>query len=767
MPSITSPDPEVVKRALAIAAQSHAVIPNFNSDKMGNTYYNFKTPTDIDAVQATVGAIPGVTPLTTKDMSWEDLYKEGKGGTMINLGGDRSRLGRLTHIQGKALAWPVDLHAGPDYKREPNAGAVWANASAHAGSIKRLIGELQEKGPVYGAYTPMGPKTLDSSAQMSDALMSQIATQKLDPKMAEKFDDEIRRGMFAETDKRAKASKHMEGWPGIEDALAARDFLLKKPGSIRSLIVKHMDKKMWHDGGFPHVGITRVALTDPALLKAGGNMVGHRVARLSPDDITPGSFQHNTYPVATAGEYVGDVPLVQRHYAFPETIRQFALEPKVPGVLHPYSENPNARNGFRKNTEDQRITQTLDEPWLESLSKGLENQKKYGFSRGGDTKRHGKAGGGSEGEMAGDKFASYKDPTGTPIDDWKWRDLPAVRAELGNITEIPSHVADFGRFMDETAKRAATQGLKPRDLVKSYAITLASIQRRAQDVDRIRAAGMPLEGLTGKIRPEGAMGEWLQTPAGQAYLDRAVRGEVHEPALDDMVQKLKPFGMAPKLADSLRWAAANLPGKEGLVSHLVAAGMEQASSPDEWRDFAKGLHGIDVSKAGFIASMLGRGDQPTFDARQRILQTGMTSTDAGKMIAGPKMNPKARAGVDRLAARQSAMDLALPKELAPYYQHLAHHTIWDKASGEETTHQDLMDAMRHAASGGAIEKSPIHDHPLVHVMRGLGFPGLEETGKASNNNRSVVDEALRLTSQNGSPLPDAVNLARQHKPGRR
>jgi hypothetical protein len=46
--------------------------------------------------------------------------------------------------------------------------------------------------------------------------------------------------------------------------------------------------------------------------------------------------------------------------------------------------------------------------------------------------------------------------------------------------------------------------------------------------------------------------------------------------------------------------------------------------------------------------------------------------------------------------------LALPDDLAPYYQHLAHHTVWDKAGNEATTHADLMNAMRNYATGGAV-----------------------------------------------------------------
>jgi hypothetical protein len=322
------------------------------------------------------------------------------------------------------------------------------------------------------------------------------------------------------------------------------------------------------------------------------------------------------------------------------------------------------------------------------------------------------------------KLQRYSDPQSEKLGNWNWRPLPQVAEELGNLREIPSHVQNFGRFMDDTAKRAKNQGLTARDLIKAYTITLSSIQRGALSTDKIRAKGMPVPNAGPMLRPEGAFGEWLHTPGGQAYLDAAEKGQVHEGALKDMAYRFGHYGLVNKLGEGMRWAAENLPGKESQVSHLVAAAMEKASPVREWRDFAKGLPGIDTSKAGFVASLMGRGDQPTFDARQRILHTGMTSKQAGNMIAGEKMNPKAQDALDRLISRQKAMNLDLPEELSPYYQHLAHHAVWDQAEGDQTTHQDVMDSMRHAASGGRIKGGHVANHPLAQVMRAMGLPGL-------------------------------------------
>ena len=382
IPSIEHEDPAMREKALGIAQKTHALTSDYEPN-LGQSFYSFRTPTSPENVQATVNPIPGVNPLNPQKQTYEQFYKTAKGGTLVNLGGDRSRLGRLTHIHGQELAWPVDLHAGPQYMLEPNKGAVWANAAGQTTRNKRLIEDLQRKGPVYGVYSPMGPKSVDSSFQMSDALMSQLAKQKPEPEMVKKFDKELRAGLFEEPAKRDKAVEKMKEWPGLDDPWAARNFLKTLPGTTRSLIVKHMDKSGYHKAGFPHVGMTRVALTDPELLKTGGNMIGHRVVELTPQSIEASAFEHNTYPEITSGRYVADIPLVQRHYALPEAVKQFAEEPHKPGVLHPYSENPNARSGFKKMTEEQKLLQNIDEPWLESVLMGIKNQSKYGFKKGG------------------------------------------------------------------------------------------------------------------------------------------------------------------------------------------------------------------------------------------------------------------------------------------------------------------------------------------------------------------------------------------------
>lgn len=322
----------------------------------------------------------------------------------------------------------------------------------------------------------------------------------------------------------------------------------------------------------------------------------------------------------------------------------------------------------------------------------------------------------------------YADPPTKRIADWKWRPLEDVQQQL-QLTEIPSHVEAFGDFMDETANKAGTKGLSPRDLIKAYTITRASIQRRARPADALRVAGLALpDEVQGMVRPEGAFGHWLHTPMGQRYLKGAENGGVDMEAVRNAVQVMAPFGKHEKdIPDALIWAATNLPGREKEISRLVAAAQQLESRPEEWREMARQFRGIGPSKSGFVASVMGRGDQPTLDARQLILHTGEPTSEAQPFLRR-KGGEGATEAVERLAERQRAMDLKTPVGLEPYYQHLAHHAVWDKAADEQTTHQDVMDAMRHAADGGRIEEetSPILSHPVAQVLATIGAPGIPE-----------------------------------------
>jgi len=387
-----SENPEHVQEALRIASTFQIPMGNKGPKQPGG-YYNIKQPVGVSDVKPTIAPLGNVSMVPKKNISWEDLYNQGKGGSFINMGGDRSNLGRMTHINNKPLAWPVDLHAGPKYMREPNPGAVWANNITHGSAFKNAIRRAAENGPVYGMYAPMGPKSVDSSHNMFDAVMAQIPGSNISKEDADKFDKDVKNASFlpaSEKEKKEYVQELMSKWPGVLNAKEASEFARTIPGLHRANIIKHMDKATWLNAGFPAIGMTRAAITDPEVLNAPGNMLGHRVVKFDPNNLEgiEEAFSHSTYTDPTGGKYVGDLPLVQRHYAAPEVIEKLLKKPTKSGdVVHPYSMSSIGRSTARKMFEEQKQIQPINQRMLDSVLLGLQRQKDYGFSSGGVVER--------------------------------------------------------------------------------------------------------------------------------------------------------------------------------------------------------------------------------------------------------------------------------------------------------------------------------------------------------------------------------------------
>lgn len=393
-----SEDPASVQKALKFAASYRSPV---GMETGTGSLYNIKQSLPAKDVRATIGDIPGISMKKPVKKSWEDFYQRGKGGVFINMGGDLSNFGRLTHINDKELAWPVDLHAGTKFMLEPNPKYVWGNAAGHSTAFENKIRAAEEAGhEVFGAFSPMGPSAVNSSHNMFDALMAQIPNAGIDKKHLREFDAALKRGdhLDANIKKDPKKLKaHLEAlkaWPGLENAKEASEFARPEAGNLtgthRTMIVKFMDKADWLKKGFPEVGVTRAAITDPELKGVGGNKIGHRIVKLSSEKL-PGAeraFEHSTYPTYTSGEYVMDVPLVQRHYAAPDVIEEMVSKPTKAGqIVHPYSEDTLGRATARKLFEEQKQVQPINQRFLDSVMMGMENQPKYGFKKGGAVRK--------------------------------------------------------------------------------------------------------------------------------------------------------------------------------------------------------------------------------------------------------------------------------------------------------------------------------------------------------------------------------------------
>jgi hypothetical protein len=379
------------ERARQIAMLNKYNVSTGSDKNLIGGYYNIKQGMAPADVKTTIGDIPNAIPKPANKMSWEDALSPYAGGTLIGLGGDRSRLGRITHINNKKLSWPVDLHAGVDYMREPNKGQVWANAKAHSSTLEKMIGKAAEKGPIIGAFQPMGPQSLDSSHHMFDALMAQVDKKSISKEDAKAFDDALKNGLHMAKADRAKGAQAMEDWPGILNAKKASDFAKSLPGTHRSSIVKLMDTATWRDRGFPLVGVTRAAITEPDLLSARNNTVGHRMVELDPDELMRNArdtgFTHSTYNVPTGGRYHADVPLLPRQDVFAEH-EAAMLGKTIKGgyPVHAYSDAPLGRSTYRKMTEEQKPWSPINQSMIDRTASAEQNIGKTGYKRGGSAK---------------------------------------------------------------------------------------------------------------------------------------------------------------------------------------------------------------------------------------------------------------------------------------------------------------------------------------------------------------------------------------------
>jgi hypothetical protein len=316
------------------------------------------------------------------------------------------------------------------------------------------------------------------------------------------------------------------------------------------------------------------------------------------------------------------------------------------------------------------------------------------------------AGGAKKLKRASEAIAKFQDPQTTKIQEWQWKPLAEVNQQL-KLAEVPDYIQrGYGDFMIEQGKRAAAGNLGVRDLIKAYGITQSSIGRGGLSHSTATKAGLKVPKTDELVRPEGAFAEWLGSKQGQKFLDDAERGVVNEKALDDIRTKFAPFGKANQLTEQLRYGVNNM---STLVPQMQKA---LVGSADEYRDWAESMKGIAGAKSGFIGSMLGRGDLPTLDARQLNLHALEAPVAPQTMMQRGK-GLGAREAVDRLAARQSALGLDIDPSLDPYYQHLAHHAVWDKVADEKTTHDDLMRALRGYKEGG----TPDTDAMRLEMMR--------------------------------------------------
>lgn len=278
--------------------------------------------------------------------------------------------------------------------------------------------------------------------------------------------------------------------------------------------------------------------------------------------------------------------------------------------------------------------------------------------------------------------------------------------------KLPSFIKPYAAYMRERAgKRPST-----RDVLKAYIITRASVQRTARAKATVCKAfpeyanpGVKDFVARESVRPEDLMALMLQLPTGQKFLNAAERGSYDREAATRLLEAMRCFGLIfPKydeegnvVKSNRGFLAKDLLRATATVREL-APEIARLTSPDvpaetAYKFFRKNVFGINAAKTGFLLSLLGRGDIPTFDARE------LTIWRRPGEARGPEWPD-----VANLSERFDDLDIRIAPEDRRNRKHLIHHMLWDgwgeakkdKKTGRtvarstETTHEELIRAMR-------------------------------------------------------------------------
>ena len=305
-----------------------------------------KLPIPISEMRATlepVGNLPPKISITPENM---------KGGSIVSLAGDRSATGQnLLGIGDVQFENPVYLGGGYDFMRANSpSGSIWASEKGAAQGLLNQINEAAKYGgDVYGAYTSMGPLSMNYNTMMSDALLEQMKAGKISKKSIAAFDRQV------------KAVR--PEWKGVMNP-ESRD-QLESNGALRIAFVDRMQLDEFQNAGFPNIAQTRFAITDPLLLNEPMYSGGLAVGKMKPNTelITNPVSPHKTYNTQLAGEYLGGLEQsVPKEIMFPDwyKMRREIGAPESGDVRSFQLANP--------------IQQTNQE-WLDNIMQYLASQK--------------------------------------------------------------------------------------------------------------------------------------------------------------------------------------------------------------------------------------------------------------------------------------------------------------------------------------------------------------------------------------------------------
>jgi hypothetical protein len=324
----------------------------------GKTYWDeiskTKLKVPLEDMTATYRDTGDLAPYKT--ISPEQL--EGK--ILTPLIGDRTIAGRaLTGINGKSFENEVPLQGGYNFMRGPHEG-VWASKSNVIGTIAKRVAKLGADGQdVAGVYSSMAARSSDFATMTTHALMEQMKSAKVLVKDKKAFDADMR-AAFAKDDIKVP-------WPGIDKVTPE---WIKKAGTGRTILAQMMATGKHQGKGFPDVGSTRFALTEPGLLSTQSGMTGHGVSLLGSKPIKNPRGPHDTYDTQLGGTYLGGLPPVPREVMFPDWVKEW---------------RPQMKDSAQEDYTFGRkmVSQKADAKWLENIMTYLKSREGLSLGIGG------------------------------------------------------------------------------------------------------------------------------------------------------------------------------------------------------------------------------------------------------------------------------------------------------------------------------------------------------------------------------------------------
>ena len=283
-----------------------------------------------------------------------------QGKTLFPLMGDQSATGLLLGGIDDVKFKPVSLEGGANFMRgkaQQNEGAIWASGKGVISDITNRINKIAQKtGEAPDLiYSAMKKDAIDFATFPAKALAEQIKSAKILKKDMKAF-DKIMKSNVGKPDKKGKYEFPADkNWVGVDSPDLVK-YLDNAGAEVRKKFVKMMDTAPFQQAGFPDVGKTRYAITEPDLRNIKAGDTGAVIAR--PDLSKPASpSKHSTYDTQIYGDYVGGLlDQVPRNKLFKDFYK--ALEGRKTSTGKPLNDAMKDYI-FRLSLPEQKVDQEL------------------------------------------------------------------------------------------------------------------------------------------------------------------------------------------------------------------------------------------------------------------------------------------------------------------------------------------------------------------------------------------------------------------------